>query len=46
MDKQKLKKSQLSLSRDARSETRRMQNFISSLGEDVGDLLKFNQLQV
>ncbi len=34
------------MSRDARSETRRIQNVLSSMGEDLGDLLKFNQLQV
>ena len=33
-------------SREARSESRRWQNVLSSMGEDVGDLLKFNQLKV
>lgn len=32
--------------REARSESRRLQSFLESLGEDVGDLLKFNQLKV
>ena len=33
-------------SREARSESRRWQNVLSSMGEDCGDLLKFNQLKV
>ena len=32
--------------REARSESRRWQNVLSSMGEDCGDLLKFNQLKV
>jgi histone-lysine N-methyltransferase SETD1 len=32
-------------SREARSESRRWQSVLSSMGEDYGDLLKFNQLK-
>ena len=39
-------KKQAAQSREARSETRRIQNVLSSMGEDLGDLLKFNQLKV
>ena len=44
-EKDKVKK-QAAVSREARSETRRIQNVLSSMGEDLGDLLKFNQLKV
>ena len=32
--------------REARSESRRWQSFFLSMGEEFGDLLKFNQLKV
>jgi len=38
-------KKQASQSREARSETRRIQNVLTSMGEDLGELLKFNQLK-
>lgn len=41
-----MKKKVQQQSRDARSESRRWQSFFSSIGEDLGDLLKFNQLKV
>lgn len=39
-------KKKVQQSREARSESRRWQSVLSSLGEDYGDLLKFNQLKV
>lgn len=39
-------KKKVQQSREARSESRRWQSVLGSLGEDVGDLLKFNQLKV
>lgn len=39
-------KKKVHLSREARSESRRWLSIVSSLGEDYGDLLKFNQLKV
>lgn len=39
-------KKKIEQSREARSESRRIQNVLTSRGEDVSDLLKFNQLKV
>ena len=39
-------KKKIQQTREARSETRRIQNVLSSRGEDISDLLKFNQLKV
>ncbi|ELU13685.1 hypothetical protein CAPTEDRAFT_150651 [Capitella teleta] len=38
-------KKKVQISREARSESRRWQNVLQLMGEDIGDLLKFNQLK-
>ena len=46
VDSTRESKKKVHLSREARSESRRWLNILSSQGEDYGDLLKFNQLKV
>ena len=43
---EKSRKRKIEKTRDARSNSRRYQTVLSHMGEDVGDLVKFNQLKV